>query len=47
VEQAAAAAASLDEQARNLARIVSVFDTGHGQSAPALPHRPAPYRLAA
>jgi methyl-accepting chemotaxis protein len=47
VEQAAAAAASLDEQARNLARIVSVFDTGHGQSAPPLPHRPAPYRLAA
>jgi methyl-accepting chemotaxis protein len=42
VEQAAAAASSLDEQARNLARIVSVFHTGNEQ------HQPAPaIRLAA
>jgi methyl-accepting chemotaxis protein len=42
VEQAAAAASSLDEQARHLARIVSVFHTGNE------PRKPAPaVRLAA
>ena len=35
VEQAAAAASSLDEQARHLARIVSVFHTGNEQRRPA------------